>query len=97
VTPEDRLVASDVKQDFPIWEPSPDIAQQTTIAAFLRQHQLADLQALLDRADASPAGIGMRSWNSSIFSSSGRTQKSWMSLKALNGRGGASAGRPMLF
>lgn len=48
------MVASNVKQDFPIWEPSPDIAQQTTIAAFLRQHQLADLQALLDRADAKP-------------------------------------------
>ena len=48
------MVASDVKQDFPIWEPSPDVAQQTTMAAFLRQHQLADLQALLDRADAKP-------------------------------------------
>jgi acetyl-CoA synthetase len=48
------LVASDVNQDPPIWEPSTDIAQQTAIAAFLRQHDLADLKALLGRADAEP-------------------------------------------
>lgn len=48
------MVTLCVDQDLPIWEPSPDVAQQTTMAAFLRQHNLADLQALLNRADAEP-------------------------------------------
>lgn len=41
-------------RDFPIWEPSPGLAQQTAIAAFLSRHQLDDLPALLHRADADP-------------------------------------------
>lgn len=43
-----------MKRDIPVWEPNPVVARQTTIAAFLRQHQLADLDALLRRADAEP-------------------------------------------
>jgi hypothetical protein len=48
---EDGLIAAQVSQYSPIWRPSPDAAQQTMIAAFLRQHGLADLKALLRRAD----------------------------------------------
>lgn len=50
------MVASqaNTQKDVPHWEPSPDIARQTTIAAFLRQHEIADLQGLLTRADAEP-------------------------------------------
>lgn len=43
-----------MSQGLPVWEPSPDIARQTTMAAFLRRHNLADLDALLARADAEP-------------------------------------------
>ena len=35
-----------------MWEPSPDVARQTAITSFLSQHRLADLNALLSRADA---------------------------------------------
>jgi acyl-CoA synthetase (AMP-forming)/AMP-acid ligase II len=51
---EDGLVASPVSRDFPVWSSSPSAAQQTTMAAFLRCHDLADLDALLRRADAEP-------------------------------------------
>ena len=52
--PEGDLVVSQVSQNFSIWQPTPDVVRQTTIAAFLRLHDLADLEALLRRADAEP-------------------------------------------
>ncbi len=48
------MVSSQVEQDYPIWEPTPEVARQTTIAEFLRQHELTDLRDLLRRADAEP-------------------------------------------
>jgi acetyl-CoA synthetase len=48
------LVASQAGQDRPIWQPTRDVARQTAIAEFLRLHKLADLEALLRRADEEP-------------------------------------------
>lgn len=48
------MVGTDINQSVPIWEPSPDIAQQTTMASFLRRHNIASLDELLSRADAEP-------------------------------------------
>ena len=48
------MVETEMSQGLPIWEPSPDIARQTTMAAFLRRHNLSNLDALLARADAEP-------------------------------------------
>jgi acetyl-CoA synthetase len=54
LAPEGSLVSSQVEQDYPIWQPTPEVARQTTIAEFLRQHELTDLRDLLRRADAEP-------------------------------------------
>lgn len=51
---EAGLVASRAIQDVPHWEPSPDVARRTTIAAFLRRHGIVDLEELIARADAEP-------------------------------------------
>ena len=48
------MVASQAGQDRPIWQPTSDVAGQTAIAGFLRLHKLADLEALLRRADEEP-------------------------------------------
>ena len=43
-----------MSQGLQVWEPSPDIARQTTMAAFLRRYDLPNLDALLSRANAEP-------------------------------------------
>ena len=48
------MVETDMSHGLPVWEPSPDIARKTTMAAFLRRHNLSNLDALLSRADAEP-------------------------------------------
>ena len=37
-----------------VWEASPDVLNATTLSRFLREHQLADFDALLQKADAEP-------------------------------------------
>lgn len=37
-----------------VWEPSSEVLNATTLAAFLREHRLPDYEALLARADAEP-------------------------------------------
>ena len=37
-----------------VWEASPDVLNATTLSRFLREHQLADFDALLKKADAEP-------------------------------------------
>jgi acetyl-CoA synthetase len=37
-----------------VWKPSQELLSRTTITAFLREHRLADYEALLARADADP-------------------------------------------
>ncbi len=37
-----------------VWEPSREVLDATTLAAFLREHRLPDYEALLARADAEP-------------------------------------------
>ena len=37
-----------------VWEASPDVLHATTLSRFLREHQLADFDALLKKADAEP-------------------------------------------
>jgi hypothetical protein len=69
---EDGLIAAQVSQYSPIWQPSPDAAQQTTIAAFLRQHGLADLKALLRRADEEPGWY----WHAHLINSECAIRKS---------------------
>ncbi len=40
-----------------VWEPSPELLNQSTITAFLREHGLPDYEALLARADADPGWL----------------------------------------
>ncbi|HSQ03237.1 MAG TPA: AMP-binding protein, partial [Burkholderiales bacterium] len=37
-----------------VWQPTPELLRETTLAAFLQQHGLPDYEALLRRADADP-------------------------------------------
>ena len=48
------MVGTNISQGLPVWEPAPHIARQTTMAAFLRRHNLCNVDALLSRADAEP-------------------------------------------
>ena len=43
-----------MSDDAFVWEASPDVLNATTLSRFLREHQLADFDALLKKADAEP-------------------------------------------
>ena len=43
-----------MSDDAFVWEASPDVLNATTLNRFLREHQLADFDALLKKADAEP-------------------------------------------
>jgi acetyl-CoA synthetase len=43
-----------MSDDAFVWEASPDVLNATTLSRFLREHQLADFDALLQKADAEP-------------------------------------------
>ena len=43
-----------MSDDAFVWEASPDVLNATTLSRFLREHQLADFEALLKKADAEP-------------------------------------------